>query len=176
MNDEKTTWVDTLLKLMPLLTLVIAFLWYWVKRYYDLQTKKNEIKFEHFFKSKMNAIELFFVASNNFERGFNNIARKTIGDKCTYEEYEEQVERLRLDFEIAFSHVKIYIKEPYIDNFNEVKIALDNLWVEFQGYVSGFDLPKKNKYDKLGELFEQNTFVVQANLLKISQDIESLKL
>lgn len=101
--------IDIINKYLALVIPLLTFFGYWVKRYYDYKTKKNEIKYSLFYQNKINAIKEFFISYSEFYFAINSNYYLLL--KGGQNNFDEIFIPARNKLFAAYANVKIYQNE-----------------------------------------------------------------
>jgi len=113
----------------PQIILVLGGFWslifYFIKRNFDLKSKKIEIKYTLFQQNRINAIQEFLSSYKNIEHVYNEIDYYRIeNEKCDEKEFDFKFQPLFNKFREAYSNLYFYFNPEEREDFKKIYLAV----------------------------------------------------
>jgi len=114
------------------MTLILVGLGYFIKRYYDLKSKKHETSYSFFQQNKLSAIIKFFDNYSKVERMWHHFPiYRVLSKEMNADQIDELIWPFLNSIKVSISELTIYLNEEEIKPFCEIN---DNL-LKINGYI-----------------------------------------
>ena len=151
-----------LLKLLEngtLLLALVGLIGYFIKRIFDLKSKKVEIKFNIYHQAKLKYMIEFQSSYFSFVKSLDNYSEDFINKKqVSISEFDQNVSSLLKHFNSSHDSVRFFIKDLYKPAFDMTTEHLGNF------------------YNMLMELVEKKNNLTEIELNKKTEELKSIKL